>query len=166
MSGTKYLTLMCLVWPDKEPFQHIVNVEIDSDKTIGYLKNMIKLEYSPKLDKVTASELVLWKCSIPVDDNLQKILESIRFDNPDTQIDLLFPISDILECFPTSLPRKTIHILVQVPNYCEFGNISSSESMLNLNGQITSLIRTWILLETTAGPRNELGWVRNPQAGN
>lgn len=136
MSSVKSLNLMCLVWPNEEPGQHIVTVTvtIDSDKTIGYLKRLIILEYgSSKLDKVAASDLVLWKCSITVDDDTQKKLSTIHFDASDALANtcLLLSTSTILECFPTVLPPNTIHILIQIHNYGVFGNIPSSEFMLN-----------------------------------
>jgi len=68
MSGAK-LRLMCLVWPDDKPNDHIVQVKIDDDDTVAALKDMIKLKHAPILDKVAARDLVLWKCSIPADDN-------------------------------------------------------------------------------------------------
>ena len=41
MSGVK-LRLMCLVWPDDKPDEHIVQVNIDDDDTVASLKDMIK----------------------------------------------------------------------------------------------------------------------------
>ena len=67
MSSAK-LRLMCLIWPDDRPDQHIVPVKIDDDETVGDLKELIKDGYAPKLDKVDACDLVLWKCSSPADD--------------------------------------------------------------------------------------------------
>ena len=76
MSGEK-LRLMCLVWPDDKPDEHIVEVEVNNDRTVAALKKLIKDEYAPRLDKIAAPDLILWKCSIPADDNLQETLNSM-----------------------------------------------------------------------------------------
>lgn len=114
MPGVK-LRLMCLVWPDDNPAQHIAPVKIDDDDTVADLKELIKDKYAHRLHNVDASDLVLWKCSIPTDDNLQKTLNSIRFDGADTRLHCLLPASEISEHFATGLPRNTLHILIEVP---------------------------------------------------
>jgi len=58
------LRLMCLVWPDvkpKLPNDHIEDVELDSNRTVASLRKLIRQEYAPRLDKVAASDLVLWE---------------------------------------------------------------------------------------------------------
>ena len=86
MSSAK-LRLMCLIWPDDRPDQHIVEVEIDDGEIIGDLKKLIKDKHAHMLNKVAACELVLWRCSVPADENLQNILNAVCFDG--TAADLL-----------------------------------------------------------------------------
>ena len=70
---------------------------------------------TPRLAHVTACDLVLWKCSIPIDDNLKENLEKIRFDGTDPSVQRIRPaVSEISDHFPTILPYKTIHILVRL----------------------------------------------------
>ena len=60
-------------------------------------------------------------CSIPEDENLEKTLKNIRFDGTDSSIQRLWPNSSkISKHFTTNLPRRTIHILVEVevPGEC------------------------------------------------
>ncbi|KDR76124.1 hypothetical protein GALMADRAFT_247336 [Galerina marginata CBS 339.88] len=115
MPGIK-LRITCLLWPDDKPNEHLVEVKINIDDTIMCLKKMIRDEHSPTLDKVPVRDLVLWECSIPVDDNLQETLSTIHFDVSDPHLRRLPPASGILEHFTTAiLPRKTIHVLVEVP---------------------------------------------------
>jgi hypothetical protein len=107
---------MCLVCPDDNPNEHIVVVKIDNDDTVSELKDMIKLKYAPRLDKVTASDLVLWKCSISNDDHLKETLTAIRFDVGDPSVQRLVPVTSLLlEHFAADLSPRTIHILVEVP---------------------------------------------------
>jgi len=68
------LRLMCLVWPDDKPNDHIVQVKIDDDDTVAALKELIKDKYARRLHDVDSPDLVLWKCSISADDKLQETL--------------------------------------------------------------------------------------------
>jgi hypothetical protein len=116
------LKLICLVWPVNEPDEHTVQVEIDVNETIMLLKKLIKDEHAPSLAHVAANDLTLWMCKIPVDDNLSETLTNIRFDGTDPSVQRLRPASsEISEHFATTLPRRTIHILVELPTPGECG---------------------------------------------
>jgi len=117
---------MCLVWPDNKPDEHIFEVKIDDDDTIAALKKSIKEEYARRLRYVFAPDLVLWKCSIPDDPNLKETLNAIHFDGTDPSVERLVPLTlPLSEHFATGLPRKTIHILVEVPTLGECGTYIS-----------------------------------------
>jgi hypothetical protein len=117
MSGKK-LRLMCLVWPDDNPNEHIVVVKINNDDTVAELKELIKPKYASRLHEVDACDLVLWKCSIPADDNSQHTLNTVRFDATDTRLHHLPAASLLSEYFAADLSPRTIHILVEVPGEC------------------------------------------------
>ena len=120
MSGAK-LRLTCLVWPDDNPDEHLVEIKIDDDETVMFLKKLIKDEHAHSLAHVDARDLILWKCSIPANDNLRKTLKTIRFDIPDTRLHRLPPASLLSKHFATGLSPETIHILVEVPAHGECG---------------------------------------------
>lgn len=111
MSGTK-LKLMCLVWSDNNPNEHIFQVKIDDDDTVAALKKLIKDEHARALAHVDAPT-----CSIPTDDNSQKTLNTVRFDSADPHRHLhrLPPASLVSKYFRTGLSPESIHILVEVP---------------------------------------------------
>jgi hypothetical protein len=116
------LKLRCLVWPDNEPDEHTVEVKLDINETLETLKDLIKDKHDPLLAHVPARDLVLWMCSIPIDDNLKETLTNIRFDGTDPSVQRLRPaVSEISEHFGTTLPRRTIHILVELPAPGECG---------------------------------------------
>lgn len=117
MSGEK-LTLNCLVWPDDEPDEHLVEVEVEVDNnwTVLSLKGLITKRHAHALAHIDDRDLVLWKCFIPVDNNLRKTLNTVRFDGTDTRLVRLPPISPIFEHFATDLSHKTIHILAEIPH--------------------------------------------------
>ena len=112
---------MCLVWPDDNPDEHIVPVKIDDNETVGDLKELIRDKHAPMLDKFAARDLVLWKCSIPADDNLANALNAIRFDGTATDLLHLPPVSLLSKHFATGLSPETVHILVKVPALSEYG---------------------------------------------
>ena len=58
MPGVK-LRLTCLVWPDDNPDERLVEVKIDDDETVTFLKKSIKDEYARRLHNVDAPDLVL-----------------------------------------------------------------------------------------------------------
>ncbi len=118
MSDAKLRLTLCLVWPDDKPNDHIVQVKIDDD-TVAAFKELIKDKQSRTVAHVDARDLVLWKCSIPADDNLQETLNTIRFDNADTRLRRLPPASLLSKHFATGLSPETIHILVEIPSLGE-----------------------------------------------
>ncbi|CAA7268828.1 unnamed protein product [Cyclocybe aegerita] len=118
MSGMK-LRLMCLVWPDDSPNEHCVEVKIDNDDTVATLKKLIRDEHAPRLDKVAAPDLVLWKCSGLPDDNLEQSLKTLQFDGSDVRLVRLNNarrrISQLFE--GEDLSKEPIHILVEKPAF-------------------------------------------------
>lgn len=119
------LRLMCLLLPDDNPDDHVITVDINTDKTIASLKNKIKDRYPRTLADVDVYSLVLWKCSFPAEKSLQEVLKTIHFDANDTRLHRLDPRSRIFEYFGTTgLHTKTVHILIEVPDHGEMMSVS------------------------------------------
>ncbi|KAG0195374.1 hypothetical protein BGX31_006341, partial [Mortierella sp. GBA43] len=59
------LRLFCILEGESTPFP----VTIDSDKTVGDLKDAIKTKKSNYLASIDADQLTLWKVSIQINDN-------------------------------------------------------------------------------------------------
>ena len=110
------LNLTCLAYNEfePEPEGRTIQVKVDTDETVSFLKELIRSKYTHRrFVGYDACDLVLWKCSIPIDDNLKKNLAKIRFDGTDPSVQRIrTAASEISEHFPTILPYKTIHILV------------------------------------------------------
>ena len=103
--------LTCLVWPGDE-----VSVELDNNRTVMFLKKLTKDEHAHSFAHVDARDLALWKCSISDDLNFNESSNNLHFDGTDPSVHDLGPLtSESSEHFPTILPRRTIHILVEVP---------------------------------------------------
>ncbi|KAH7055029.1 hypothetical protein BKA57DRAFT_452799, partial [Linnemannia elongata] len=103
------ISLFCLV--DGEATSNAFPAEIESTKTIGDLKKLIKTEKAPRFDDVAADELTLWRVSISDDDDndLPVLLDSV----PEKK--KLKATTRLLKVFDTELPDDTIHIIVQRP---------------------------------------------------
>jgi hypothetical protein len=112
------LNLTCLAWPSRlsrDPVEQTIQVKLDIDDTVSFLKQSIKAQYTYYFSTFDACELVLWKCSIPIDDNLKKNLDKIRFDGTDPSVQRIrTAASEISEHFPTILPHKTLQIIVRI----------------------------------------------------
>ncbi|KAG0257284.1 hypothetical protein BGZ95_005291 [Linnemannia exigua] len=104
-----YISLFCLV--DGEATSNAFPVEIESTKTIGDLKELIKSKKSPEFNDVAADKLTLWRVSIPVTDNKQP---SVLSNFLKSALELT-PTDDVSEVFPETPPKKTIHIIVLRP---------------------------------------------------
>ena len=119
MSQKLSLTCLQVAWPfynDPEPDEHTIQVKVDNDDSVSFLKELIKSKYTHhRFTSRDACDLVLWKCSIPIDDNLKKNLAKIRFDGTDPSVQRIRPAaSKILEHFPTIFPDTTIQVLVRL----------------------------------------------------
>ncbi|KAG0273623.1 hypothetical protein BGZ95_010574 [Linnemannia exigua] len=102
------ISLFCIV--DGETTSNAFPVEIESIKTIGNLKDIIKAKKTPRFDDLAADELTLWRVSIP-DTSLQS---AITLNALDDKTDLINPRTLISKLFPESPDDKT-YILVQRP---------------------------------------------------
>ena len=59
------LDIFCLHLPDDDPHQHIFRVTLRGDRTVGNLKDAIKLKKKPELDHLAADALILYKVLMP-----------------------------------------------------------------------------------------------------
>lgn len=102
-----HLTLFCLV--DGEATSRAFSVDIDRTKSVDYLKKLVKLEKTPRFNDVAPDELILWRVSIPDDNQV-----SARIDTLDGKEKLNNPRTRLSELFPEHPDDKT-YIIVQRP---------------------------------------------------
>lgn len=132
MSNVK-LRFLCLIWPDisLSATRPIIEVEIeDPDRRVYFLCNAIKSEYHQRLHEFDASELVLWKCTIPLEilEDSSERLKNIRLDpNEPGESELLRldSTSRISDYFKNGVPDQTLNILVQLFSGCDTYALSS-----------------------------------------
>jgi len=110
--SARILELNCLV--DGYDESHIFTVNISENKTVSVLKEEIWNKTTPEFIHVPAFKLVIWRVSLPINDNLQQILKAFE---PGEDIELRRPISTLSSLF--SNPKVGhLHILIQRPGEC------------------------------------------------
>src|SRR5438067_2041277 len=100
------ITLLCLVKGNTTA--NAFPVDIDKAQLVGHLKEAIK----EKIDvpaNFKAKDLKVWKVTIPgdQDDQLRNLILQ--------ESDELLAINDIGDYWPTSPPKKHIHVIVKFP---------------------------------------------------
>src|SRR5271170_2109070 len=117
------ITLFCLVKGNTTA--NAFEVDIEKDKSISHLKKVIKAEQPQTFANVDAKDIKLWKVTIPgdQDDQLRNLILQDR--------DELLAINDIGDYWPTSPPKKHIHVIVKLPRKCL---VQSVRSALMANG--------------------------------
>ncbi|KAF9352665.1 hypothetical protein BGX34_012028 [Mortierella sp. NVP85] len=103
-----HLTLFCVVDGETTSFP----VAIESTKTVGDLKKLIKAEKAKAFEEVDADQLTLWRVSFPVVPKSERKAVSLADISTKEELDETDDISDVFEEKP---PKKTIHIIVQRP---------------------------------------------------
>ncbi|GBC40912.2 kinase-like domain-containing protein [Rhizophagus irregularis DAOM 181602=DAOM 197198] len=101
------ITLLCLVKGNTTASAFAV--DIDRKKLVSHLKDAIKEKKQNDFAGIDADRLKLWKVSIPGDQDDQ--LRNLILQNSDE----LLAINDIGDYWPTSPPKKHIHVIVKLP---------------------------------------------------
>ncbi|KAG0296251.1 hypothetical protein BGZ98_001034 [Dissophora globulifera] len=107
------LTLFCVLSGDL--MLSAFPVKISSDESIGQLKKAIITENPSTFEHIDAKDLVLWKITIPITlANQNRPIHVTDFVST-TDEDPLQPTDDLSDVFEGTLPKKTIHIVVEQP---------------------------------------------------
>ncbi|KAI8049520.1 hypothetical protein BDF22DRAFT_657730 [Syncephalis plumigaleata] len=120
---TDDIRFFCVV--DGESSFNAFSVKIASTKTVGNLKDLIKTEKSPEFNDIDANELILWRVSIPDDDDNPILLNSL------SEKKILRATTKLSKVFGSELPDETIHIIVQRPPAVEPRSSSSRSGKLS-----------------------------------
>jgi hypothetical protein len=104
------LTLFCLV--DREATTNAFPVEIESTKTIGDLKELIKTKKTNDFQDVDADKLTIWRVSIPDKDDDET---PIKIDNVPESEKKKLRATNKVSVIGAALPESTIHVIVQPP---------------------------------------------------
>ena len=104
------ITLLCLVKENKTA--NAFPVHIDGNSLVGDLKDAIRAKKRNDFAGIDADRLKLWKVTIPGDQDDQ--LRNLILQDSDE----LLAINDIRDYWPTSPPKKHIHVIVKLPRKC------------------------------------------------
>ena len=101
---TQLLLLNCCVLGND---LKVFTVEIEETKNVSILKKLIK-EKSPIFNHIPADLLVLWKSSIPFNEDLKEDVEKLNLVDDK----LLLPVQILSNVFPYVLGKETARIVV------------------------------------------------------
>ncbi|KAF9090364.1 hypothetical protein BGX27_002282, partial [Mortierella sp. AM989] len=104
------LTLFCIV--SGEQASNAFPIKVSSTETIGEFKNAIKMGKPSAFKHIEASDLVIWRVSIPIDEDADD--ETIAANNIDSKR-LLKATGSLSNAFKDGVPEGTIHIIVERP---------------------------------------------------
>ena len=103
LNATQLLSLNCFVLGDDR--KRAFTVEIEKTENVSILRDRIKEKKAPHLNHVAASDLDLFQVSLPLDGDVDAILQNTRPLRP------LLPLS---KGFP-SVEGNRLHVIVRVP---------------------------------------------------
>ncbi|KAF9163479.1 hypothetical protein BGX21_006302, partial [Mortierella sp. AD011] len=104
--------LICVLEGDSSP----ITIRLAPDDTLGELKDKIKKACEPDLDHLSAKELILWHVSIASSPKRPITLTNLNNEDlTNTPKELEDATCEISEIFGTAPPKKTIHVIVQLP---------------------------------------------------
>ncbi|KAF8930930.1 hypothetical protein BGZ47_000325 [Haplosporangium gracile] len=125
--ATNTLTLFCLISGDSSSCAFKVRI-LDTHADISDLKKAIIGESPGAFEHVDAKDLVLWRVSIPDDDNdLPILLDSV------SEKKKLKATTKVSKIFDAELPEDTIHIVVERPK------AASTPHTLDLHPEVAAL---------------------------
>jgi hypothetical protein len=102
------LSINCLLLGSDS--SEVFTVKILKTEKVSILKDLIKEKQSPRLNHVVASELTVWKVSLPED----TITPELTVDDIET-CQKLRSVKKISSIFGEALVDEHVHILVQAP---------------------------------------------------
>ena len=111
------LSLNCFVFGD-EP-DRVFTVRINKNKNVRILKDLIMEEKASHLNHVDASDLVLWKVDLSIDD-LKAGLADFELDPQSTPLKSLLMFEDVR--------HQDIHVLVKAPGMSRQSSLPKSHS--------------------------------------
>ncbi|KAF8928766.1 hypothetical protein BGZ47_001448 [Haplosporangium gracile] len=123
--ATNTLTLFCLI--SGEPASGAFSVKVNPTATVDDLKDAITSKKPNAFEHIDANDLVLWRVSIPDDDDLSVPLDSV------SEKKKLKATTKLSKVFDAELPEDTIHIVVERPQ------AASTPHTLDLHPEVAAL---------------------------
>ncbi|KAF9344265.1 hypothetical protein BGX26_004589, partial [Mortierella sp. AD094] len=128
------LILFCIV--SGEQASNAFPIKISSTETIGEFKNAIKRGKPGTFKHIEASDLVIWRVSIPIDEDADDM--TIMTNNIDFKR-LLKATGSLSNAFKDGAPEGTIHIVVERPKVQTTQVLESDKRIAELLEEIEDL---------------------------
>ncbi|KAF9419837.1 hypothetical protein BGZ76_004194 [Entomortierella beljakovae] len=135
------ITLFCYLKGESQAFP----VTISTEKTVAELKKAIKKEKTPRLDDISADELLLWKVSIPFDKNT--IYSDITGSSleegalcPATRLSSLYPVG-LQEGIINIFAERSGHLVYPVMDSFRLNKLLDLEQIYESHSTVTLVVK-------------------------
>ncbi|KAG0015174.1 hypothetical protein BGZ80_010005 [Entomortierella chlamydospora] len=132
--ATAALIIFCIVSGEKA--SNAFPIKIPSSETIGEFKKAVKREKPSAFTNIEASDLVIWRVSIFIDEEADD--ETITTNSIDSK-KLLKATSLLSNAFNDGVPRDTIHIIIERPKVQVTQAVESDKRIAELLEEIDDL---------------------------
>ena len=106
MAHSEIYTVFCIAADEDVPF----SVEIDKNKTVDQLKQLIKKARNDLFANIASNFLDLYQVDIPDDDHLDEMVNKKLQGG----LNPLKPSKKLVAIYPAGLQEDTVHMLVQL----------------------------------------------------
>jgi hypothetical protein len=111
------MLLNCLIHGENPAVDRVFTVEVVKSKTVAILKDMIKEKQQPESNHICATQLSLWKVSLPLDSSVDKVLKQLVLeDNITKGIQKLLPAKKLSSYFTDEPADEHLHIIIEPPS--------------------------------------------------
>ena len=93
-----------------EDKRNVFTVEVSESKNVSFLKELIKAKKAPHLDRFAASDLIVYKITLPTD---SKEADADSKTTPAATRIHLQPFEEMKDVFPVPLQKHLVHIIFE-----------------------------------------------------
>ncbi|KAF8923775.1 hypothetical protein BGZ58_002533 [Dissophora ornata] len=146
------LTIFCVI--SGEVASSAFPVKISSDETIGELKKAIIKENPNAFEHVDAKDLMLWRATVPTDENAGDE-HIIRLDDLDDKTKLGNPRTSLSKHFPES-PDDNTYIVVERPQAASTPHTLEVVALLEENARLRSTSISMAIVDKRGGNNKKI----------
>ncbi|CAG8813368.1 41151_t:CDS:2, partial [Gigaspora margarita] len=111
------ILLNCMVHGETPAVDCVFIVKVAKSERVDILKDIIKEKQQPAFNHIRASQLSLWKVSLPLDSNVDKVLKQLVLeDNITKGVQKLLPTKKLSSYFTDEPAEEHLHVIVEPPS--------------------------------------------------
>lgn len=111
------MLLNCMVHGETPAVDCVFIVKVAKSERVDILKDIIKEKQQPAFNHIRAAQLSLWKVSLPLDSNVDKVLKQLVLeDNITKGVQKLLPTKKLSSYFTDEPAEEHLHVIVEPPS--------------------------------------------------